>query len=94
MPTIKVHFRDSLARTGKVYQEVHEWVDKDETKKLERHDIMRLLENAESVKSMWGEEAAHEYLIHVADDIKARITHVQEECAKQMAEALAYFGIS
>lgn len=93
MPTIEVHVRESLARTGKGYQAVHEWVDKDETKKVERHDIKRLLDNAEYVKSVWGQEAALEYAIHVQDDIKARITHVQEEYAKQMAEALAYFGI-
>ncbi|MBI2328704.1 MAG: hypothetical protein HYU85_03595 [Chloroflexi bacterium] len=91
MPAIEVHVRDSLKRTGKGYQEVHEWVD--DKKAADRHDIKRLLVNAESVKNMWGEEAAREYILHVHDDIKARMTHVQEECTKQMAEALAYFGI-
>ncbi|MBI2980056.1 MAG: hypothetical protein HYY41_04420 [Chloroflexi bacterium] len=93
MPAVEIHVKNSLARTGKGYQEVHEWVDKDETKKVERHDIKQLLDNAEHIKSMWGQEAAREFVIHLHDDIKARITRVQEEYAKQMAEALAYFGI-
>lgn len=93
MPPIEAHVKASLARTGKTYIEVHEWVDKDETKKVERHDIKRLVDNAEHVRRVWGEEAAREYVAHVHDDIKARVGHAQEEGAKQVSEALAYFGI-
>lgn len=93
MPVVEVHVRDSLARTGKTYLEVHEWLDKDEAKKAERHDITRMVKHAEYVKGVWGEEAAQEYVKHLHDDIKKRMAHIQDEVAKQMADTLVYFGI-
>ena len=32
MPELNVHIASSLARTGKEYREVHEWIDNVETK--------------------------------------------------------------
>jgi hypothetical protein len=82
MPPIDVHVKTSIERTGKGYKEVHEWVDKDETKKVERHDITNILENAKEIELKWGEEGVREYIQHIHDDIK-----------KRFAGTLAYFGV-
>jgi len=82
MPSIDVYVKTSLERTGKEYKEVHEWTDKDETKKINRHDVTKIHENIEEIKLKWGEEGVQEYIQHIHDDIKKRI-----------ADTLAYFGI-
>lgn len=82
MPTIDVHTKTSIERTGKDYKDVHEWVDKDEAKKVERHDITKMPQNIKEVELGWGEEGVREYIQHIHDDIKKRI-----------ADTLAYFGI-
>lgn len=83
MPHIDEHVKISLKRTGKEYREVHEWIDKDETKKVERHDITKIPQHAKEIELKWGEEGVYEYIQHIHDDIKKRI-----------ADTLAYFGIS
>ncbi len=82
MPSIDVHVKTSIERTGKDYKDIHEWVDKDETKKVERHDITKIPENAKEVELKWGEEGVREYIQHIQDDVKKRI-----------ADTLAYFGV-
>ena len=82
MPPIDEHVKRSIEKTGKEYREVHEWIDKDETKKVERHDITKIPENAKEIELKWGKEAVSEYIQHIHDDIKKRI-----------ADTLAYFGI-
>lgn len=82
MPSIDVHAKTSIERTGKEYKEVHEWIDKDEAKKVERHDITKIPENAKEVALKWGQEGVNEYIQHIHDDIKKRI-----------ADTLAYFGV-
>ncbi len=82
MPPIDIHVKRSIERTGEGYEEVHEWIDKDEGKKVERHNITKIPENAKEVGLKWGEEAVSEYIQHIHDDIKKRI-----------ADTLAYFGI-
>jgi len=37
MPPVGEHVKKSIEKIGKEYREVHEWIDKDETKKVERH---------------------------------------------------------
>jgi hypothetical protein len=44
MPNIEEHSRISLARTGKDYAEIHEWMDRDPEKKVERHNVSRICE--------------------------------------------------
>ena len=82
MPPADVHIKTSIERTGKEYKEVHEWIDKDETKKVERYDITKILENIKEIALRWGEEGVSEYVQHIHDDVKKRI-----------ADTLAYFGI-
>ncbi|MBI4709794.1 MAG: hypothetical protein HY759_01595 [Nitrospirae bacterium] len=82
MPSIEAHVKTSLERTGKEYKDVHEWVDKDEAKKVERHDITKMPHNAGEVELKRGKEAAGEFVQHVHDDVKKRI-----------ADTLAYFGV-
>lgn len=82
MPPTDVHVKTSIERTGKEYKEVHEWIDGDETKKAERHDITKIPENSKIIEEKWGEEAVTEYVRHIHDDIKKRI-----------AGTLAYFGV-
>lgn len=82
MPPTDVHIKTSIERTGKEYKEVHEWIDKDETKKVERHDITKMPENIKEIVLRWGEEGVREYVQHIHDDVKKRI-----------ADTLAYFGI-
>jgi hypothetical protein len=82
MPSIDVHAKTSIERTGKEYREVHEWIDKDEAKKVERHDIAKIPENSKEIELKWGKEGVREYIQHIHDDIKKRI-----------ADTLAYFGV-
>ena len=82
MPTIDVHTKTSIERTGKDYKDVHEWVDKDAAKKVERHDVTKMPQNIKEVELVWGEEGVREYVQHIHDDIKKRI-----------ADTLAYFGV-
>ncbi len=43
MPPIAKHVAASLARTGKEYREIHEWID-DPDNKNERHDLGTIVE--------------------------------------------------
>lgn len=91
MPSIEKHVETSLKKTGKKYQEVHEWIDNPPTKN-ERHDINAIPDNFQMFKEKYGEEAAREYVQHLSDDIKGRFGHVLEDLEKEMAAAIKYFG--
>ena len=91
MPSIAKHVEVSLKRTGKEYKEVHEWVDEPEHKAA-RHDITRVLEIAAMFKEKYGEEAAQEYVQHLADDLKGRFNHLIEDVQELVDKNLEYFG--
>lgn len=91
MPPISKHMEISKGRTGKSYQEVHEWID-DPDHKNERHDITKIPDNFQFFKEKYGEEAAREYVQHLSDDLSGRFSHVMEDMEKAMKNALAYFG--
>lgn len=93
MPPIKEHVRISMERTGKAYQELHEWLDGDPEKKAERHDITKIYEYGKMIEERFGKEGLQEYLKHIHDDIKAKVEHILKDFEKTMAEALNYFGI-
>ena len=61
MPSIEKHADISKQRTGKIYQQVHEWIDNPQHKE-ERNDITRVLEFSRMFREMYGEEAAKEYV--------------------------------
>ncbi len=91
MPAIEKHIQTSLARTGKEYRQVHEWID-DPEKKAERHDLNRILEFARMFEDQYGEEAAREYVRHLSDDVNARFNHLVDDIREMVDTTLAYFG--
>jgi hypothetical protein len=91
MPAIKKHVQQSMDRTGKPYQEVHEWIDQPETK-AERHDISKVLINAKMFEEKYGAEAAQEYVEHLVADLKGKFGHVLEDSEALVKDALTYFG--
>ena len=91
MPPIAKHLEISSTRTGKPYREVHEWIDHPDHKD-ERHDITRVLEFAAMFREQYGEEAAQEYVQHLADDLAGKFGHLVEDVQSQVNKTLRYFG--
>ena len=91
MPSIEKHADISKQRTGETYQQVHEWID-DPQHKEERHDITRVLEFSQMFREKYGEEAAREYVQHLADDLNGKFNHLVEDVQLLVDKTLAYFG--
>ncbi len=91
MPSIKKHIETSMQRTGKPYQEVHEWIDEPQHKN-ERHDITRVLEFSRMFEEKYGQEAAQEYVQHLADDLNGKFNHLMEDVQGLLDKTLTYFG--
>ncbi|MGB8720993.1 MAG: hypothetical protein WCD46_16925 [Desulfobacterales bacterium] len=91
MPSIEKHVAISKQRTGKIYQQVHEWID-DPQHKEDRHDITRVLEFSRMFQEKYGEEAAREYVQHLADDLNGKFNHLVEDVQVLVDKTLAYFG--
>jgi uncharacterized protein len=68
MPPYPKHLETSTKRTGKSYQEMHDWLDNHPDTKAERHSLDKLPENISVVSSSWGEEAVVEFLLHIVED--------------------------
>lgn len=93
MPPVPGHTKSSLERTGRDYKEVHEWLDLDQEKKAERHDITKIYEYGKMIEEKYGVEGRNEYIRHLHDDVKAKFSHLQHDIDKQLADTLAYFGV-
>jgi hypothetical protein len=91
MPSIEKHVEISKQRTAKTYQQVHEWID-DPQHKEERHDITRVLEFSRMFREKYCEEAAREYVQHLADDLNGKFNHLVEDVQVLVDKTLAYFG--
>ena len=91
MPSIEKHTEISMKRTSKPYREVHEWID-DPQHKNERHDITRVLEFSRMFEEKYGEEAAREYVQHLADDLNGKFNHLVEDVQALVDKTLVYFG--
>ena len=91
MPSIEKHVEISLHRSGKPYREVHEWIDEPQHKN-ERHDITRVLEFSRMFEEKYGEEAAREYVQHLADDLNGKFNHLVEDVQALVDKTLSYFG--
>jgi hypothetical protein len=91
MPSIEKHAEISIQRTSKPYREVHEWID-DPQHKNERHDITRVLEFSRMFEEKYGQEAAREYVQHLADDLNGKFNHLVEDVQALVDKTLAYFG--
>lgn len=92
MPSIDQHAKTSLEKIGKEYREVHEWID-DPQHKNERHDITRVLEFSRMFEEKYGEEAAREYIRHLADDLNGKFNHLVEDVQGLVDKTLSYFGV-
>jgi uncharacterized protein len=68
MPPYAKHLEISAKRTGKDYQEMHDWLDNHADDKAARHDLGALAVNREYVCVHWGEEAVTEFFLHVTED--------------------------
>lgn len=93
MPHIDKHIKSSMERTGKEYREIHEWIDGDPEKKVERHDVTKIYAHGKFIEDNYGKEALQEYIQHLHDDIWAKFTHIQHDFEKAIPEVLSYFGI-
>jgi len=93
MPAIEWHAKTSLEQTGKDHRNIHEWLDGDQEKKAERHDITRIYEHGRMIEEKFGVEARQAYVQHLHDDVKAKFNHILHELEKTVAETLAYFGV-
>ena len=91
MPSIEKHAEISLKRTGKSYKEVHEWID-DPQHKDARHDITKIPDTFQMFKEKYGEEAAREYVQHLADDLSGKFNHLIEDVQALIDKNLTYFG--
>lgn len=91
MPTVEKHAKKSLERTGKSFEEVHQWID-DPQHKEERHDITRVLEFSKMFEEKYGPEAAQEYVQHLADDLNGKFSHLVEDVQALVEKTLRYFG--
>lgn len=92
MPPTKWHYQSSLDRTGKEFQEVHDWVDNPDHKN-ERHDFTRIWDFAPLIKEKWGEEGVAEYINHIRDDMDQKFAKLAKEYEEKLTDAYAYFGI-
>lgn len=91
MPSVEKHVEISMQRCGNPYREVHEWID-DPEHNNERHDITRVLEFSRMFEEKYGEEAAREYVQHLADDLNGKFNHLVEDVQALVDKTLAYFG--
>lgn len=91
MPELSVHIASSVARTGKEYREVHEWID-DAEKKYERHDFSKVLENAAMFREKYGEEAAQEYVNHLVEDLRCRFAKQLTAHQANIQDCIKYFA--
>lgn len=91
MPSIEKHIEISMQRTSKPYREVHEWIDEHQHKN-ERHDITRVLEFSRMFEKKYGEEAAREYVQHLADDLNGKFNNMVEDVQALVDKTLVYFG--
>ena len=91
MPSIEKHIEISKQRTNKSYREVHQWID-DPRHKDERHDMTCVLEFSRMFEEKYGEEAAREYVQHLADDLNGNFNHLVEDVQVLVDKTLTYFG--
>jgi hypothetical protein len=91
MPSIEKHVERSKQRTSRSHRKVHEWID-DPQHKDERHDITKIPDTFQMFKEKYGEEAAREYVQHLADDLNGKFNHLVEDVQALMDKALNYFG--
>ncbi len=91
MPSIEKHIEISKQRTNQSFREIHEWIDEPEHKD-ERHDITKIPDTFQMFKEKYGEQAAREYVQHLADDLNGKFNHLIEDVQALINKNLIYFG--
>jgi hypothetical protein len=91
MPSIEKHVEISKQRTNRDYREVHECID-DPQHRDERHDITRIPDTFQMFMEKYGEQAAREYVQHLAGDLNGRFNHLIEDVPASIDKNLTYFG--
>ena len=91
IPSIEKHVEISKQRTNKSYRDIHEWID-DPQHKDERHDITKIPATFQMFKEKYGEQAAREYVQHLADDLSGKFNHLIEDVQVLIDKNLTYFG--
>jgi len=91
MPSIEKHVEISQQRTNRSYREIHEWIDEPQHKD-ERHDITKIPDTFQMFKDKYGEEAAREYVQHLADDLNGKFNHLLDDIQILLDKNLTYFG--
>jgi len=95
MPPTTKHFITSVARTGKDYAELHNWIDDSNvTRKYERHNFTNIWKFGPEIKARFGEEGVAEYIEHLREDIENKISKLVPECKETLKDAFVYFGFT
>lgn len=71
MPKISEHARLSKIRTGKLFLELHKWMNeeyKNPNIHPKRHDITKIPRNLRIVREKFGDDAIEEFLYHIKED--------------------------
>jgi hypothetical protein len=93
MPSIAKHIEISKQRRNQSHREIHEykWID-DPVHKDERHDVTKIPDTFQMFKEKYGEQAAREYVQHLADDLNGKFNHLIGDVQTLVDKNLAYFG--
>jgi uncharacterized protein len=80
MPPYDKHLETSIKRTGKNHQAMHDWLDNHPDMKAERHDLDKLPNNINFVRSSWGDEGVVECLQHLVEDAAMKDIETLKKC--------------
>lgn len=95
MPPVAKHCHSSQQRTGHDCRALHEWIDNDPDNKAARHDLTRVLVLVQESEVLFGAGAGQELLLHLLEDLKAKVGHALPEGPEleAVAGALAQVGV-
>lgn len=89
MPPVNKHCQICLARRGRDFRDLHQWMDNDPEQKAARHDLTKVYALGDEAERLFGPEAREELLLHLLDDLKAKVGHALPEGSPTLAEAVA-----
>ncbi|MFH1035496.1 MAG: hypothetical protein V1806_13385 [Pseudomonadota bacterium] len=93
MPPVTKHCSSSQQRTGQDCRALHEWIDNDPEHKTARHDLTQVLALTQEAEKLFGAGAGQELLLHLLDDLRAKLHHALPEGSQAVAGALAQLGL-
>jgi len=93
MPSVPKHCQTCQARTGHEFRALHEWLDNDPELKTQRYDLTNVLSLSDEAAERFGPEARQEVLLHLLDDLKAKLLHALPDQSEAITSVLAQLGI-